>query len=46
MTIDPRTGTAKSGNDRDVIMSPTSFLKGAVSPRLTSFASNAEEDSI
>jgi hypothetical protein len=27
-------------------MSPTSFLKGAASPRLTSFASNAEEDSI
>ena len=34
MTIDPNTGTAKQGNDRDVIMSPTSFLRGAASPRL------------
>jgi hypothetical protein len=26
LQIDARTGTAKSGNDRDCIMSPTSFL--------------------
>lgn len=40
LTICPNTGTAKQGNDRDVIMSPTSFLKGAVSPRLNSFMHN------
>ena len=43
MTIDPNTGTAKQGNDRDVIMSPTSFLRGAASPRLTSFMGGQEE---
>lgn len=43
MTIDPNTGTAKQGTDRDVIMSPTSFLRGAASPRLTSFMGGQEE---
>ena len=32
VTIDPNTGTAKQGNARDMIMSPTSFLRGAGSP--------------
>lgn len=46
LTVDPNTGTAKQGNDRDVIMSPTSFLKGAASPRLTSFVAQSEDESI
>ena len=46
MTIDPSTGTAKQGNDRDVIMSPTSFLKGASSPSLNSFFLGNEDNSI
>jgi len=46
MTIDPNTGTAKQGNDRDVIMSPTSFLRGAASPRLNSFVANTDENCI
>ena len=47
VTIDPNTGTAKaSANDRDVIMSPTSFLRGAASPRINSFGAGAEEDCI
>lgn len=46
MTIDPNTGTAKQGNDRDVIMSPTSFLRGAASPRLSSFVAANDENSI
>jgi hypothetical protein len=46
MTIDPNTGTAKQGNDRDVIMSPTSFLRGAASPRLSSFVAGNEENCI
>ena len=46
ISIDPRTGTAKQGNDRDVIMSPTSFLRGAASPRLNSFVAGGEEDCI
>mmetsp|Transcript_13939 Transcript_13939/g.23712 ORF Transcript_13939/g.23712 Transcript_13939/m.23712 type:complete len:124 (+) Transcript_13939:827-1198(+) len=46
VTIDPNTGTAKQGNDRDVIMSPTSFLRGAASPRLNSFVAGNEEDTI
>ena len=37
VSIDPNTGTAKQGNDRDVIMSPTSFLKGAASPTMGGF---------
>lgn len=44
--IDPRTGTAKQGNDRDVIMSPTSFLQGAASPRLNSFMTGGEENCV
>jgi hypothetical protein len=46
VTIDPSTGTAKQGNDRDVIMSPTSFLKGAASPSLNSFFVGSEENCI
>jgi hypothetical protein len=46
VTIDPNTGTAKQGNDRDVIMSPTSFLRGAASPTLSSFVSSTEENCI
>ena len=46
MTIDPNTGTAKQGNDRDVIMSPTSFLRGAASPRLSSFVAGNEDNCI
>jgi len=43
VTIDPNTGTAKQGMDRDVIMSPTSFLKGVASPRLNSFVASPED---
>ena len=39
VTIDPATGTAKQGNDRDMIMSPTSFLRGAASPTMGTFMS-------
>lgn len=46
MYIDPKSGTAKQGNDRDALMSPTSFLKGAASPRLTSFVAGGEDESI
>jgi len=46
MYIDPKSGTAKQGNDRDAMMSPTSFLKGAASPRLTSFVAGGEDESI
>jgi hypothetical protein len=46
MTIDPNTGTAKQGNDRDVIMSPTSFLRGAASPRLSSFVAGNDDNCI
>lgn len=46
MQIDPNTGTAKQMNDRDVIMSPTSFLRGAASPRLSSFVAGNEENCI
>jgi len=46
MQIDSQTGTAKMGNDRDVIMSPTSFLSGAASPRLNTFLSGAEENCV
>jgi len=46
MTIDPNTGTAKQGNDRDVIMSPTSFLRGAASPRLSSFVAGSDDNCI
>ena len=46
MTIDPNTGTAKAANERDVIMSPTSFLRGAASPRINNFGAGAEEDCI
>lgn len=46
MTIDPRTGTAKQSNERDVMMSPTSFLKGAASPRIGSFQADNEEDTV
>lgn len=46
VTIDPNTGTAKTTNERDVIMSPTSFLRGAASPRINNFGGAAEEDCI
>lgn len=46
MTVDPQTGTAKQGNDRDVIMSPTSFLRGAASPRLNSFVAGNDDNCI
>jgi hypothetical protein len=46
MFIDPKSGTAKQGNDRDAMMSPTSYLKGAASPRLTSFVAGGEDESI
>jgi len=46
MNIDPRTGTATMGNDRDVIMSPTSFLQGAASPRLNSFMAGGDENTV
>ena len=46
MYIDPKSGTAKAGNDRDALMSPTSFLKGAASPRLTTFVAGGEDEAI
>lgn len=46
VVIDPSTGTAKQGNDRDVMMSPSSFLQGAASPRLNSFMSGKDENCI
>ena len=46
MVVDPQTGTAKQAAERDVMMSPSSFLRGAASPRLTSFVANTEEDCI
>lgn len=46
MTIDPTTGTAKASNQRDVMASPTSFLRGAASPTLNSFVASSEEDCI
>jgi hypothetical protein len=46
MVIDPNTGTAKSQNERDVIMSPTSFLRGAASPRINNFGAGAEDNCI
>ena len=46
MSIDPRTGTAKQSNERDVMMSPTSFLKGAASPKIGTFQAANEEDTI
>ena len=46
LTIDPNTGTAKQGNDRDVIASPTSFLRGAASPRINggNYMAGAEDE--
>jgi len=46
LSINPQTGTASQGNDRDVIMSPTSFLQGAASPRLNSFMTGGEENCV
>ena len=46
VTIDPSTGTAKQGNDRDVFGSPTSFLMGGRSPQLNSFVASAEEENV
>lgn len=46
LTIDKTTGTAKQGNDRDVIMSPTSFLKGAASPTMGTFVGTEDTDSV
>jgi hypothetical protein len=46
MQIDSQTGTAKMGNDRDLIMSPTSFLQGSASPRLNTFISQQDENCI
>jgi len=42
--MDPRTGTAVQGNDIDVLMSPSYFLKGAASPKLTSFVASTDDD--
>jgi hypothetical protein len=44
--IDPNTGTAKQMNDRDVIMSPTTFLQGAASPRANTFLTGNDENCI
>jgi len=46
MTIDPNTGTAKQGNERDMIMSPTSFLQGAASPRVSTFLGQGDDNCI
>lgn len=44
--IDPTTGTAKKGNDRDAMMSPSSFLRGAASPQLKSFVAESEDETV
>ena len=44
MSVDPRTGTAKQSTERDVMASPSSFLRGAASPRLNSFIATNEEE--
>ena len=44
LTIDPNTGTAKQGNDRDVVMSPTAFLRGAASPTMGAFVTEEIDD--
>ena len=48
LTVDPRTGTTKQENDRDLMASPSFFLRGGASPRLNSsaFASGHEDDGI
>ena len=46
MYVDPKSGTAKQGNDRDVIMSPSSFLTGVASPRLNSFVAGGEDNCV
>lgn len=46
VVIDPNTGTAKQGNDRDVIMSPTSFLKGAASPTMGGFMAGDADNQV
>lgn len=44
VSIDPRTGTATQGNDKDVHMSPSFFLQGSASPTMGTFVTNEEED--
>ncbi len=46
LTIDPISGTAKEKCVRDVIMSPTSFLNGSVSPSIKSFAIPSQENNL
>lgn len=48
LSVDPRTGTTTQTNDRDVVASPSNFLRGAASPRLNSqaFAGGNEDDSV
>ena len=44
MVVDPKTGTAVQGNDMDVKVSPSYFLKGAASPKLSSFVASTEAE--
>jgi serine/threonine protein kinase len=44
LAIDPRTGTANVGNDKDGFNSPSFFLRGASSPGLGSHLNTNEED--
>lgn len=44
MVVDPRTGTAKQDTERDCMASPSSFLRGAASPRLHSFVAGKDDD--
>lgn len=46
INIDSTTGTAKAGNPRDVMASPSSFLNGAASPRLRSFVAGVDNDCV
>ena len=47
LKVDKNTGTAVQQNERDVIMSPSSFLKGQMSPRANNFQSEDDtRDSI
>lgn len=44
MDFDPRTGTAIAGKEMDVQVSPSYFLKGAASPKLSSFVASTDDD--
>jgi len=46
LQIDTKSGTAIQGNDRDVMASPSNFLRGAASPMLSSFMATTEDDCI